>query len=60
MKPFFKLPASLQLSEASVYGTGKGWYVLDFLVSNLYTTLISLINEEVGVNMEGVQKWPNH
>ena len=32
----------------------------DFLIDNNQITLISLINVEVGINVEGVQKFPNH
>ena len=34
--------------------------LVDFIFLTVVITLISLINVEVGINVEGVQKLPNH
>ena len=35
-------------------------YLINYLLIFIRITLISLMNVEVGINVEGVQKLPNH
>ena len=46
-----------RLAIASQIGLNKRQYICSMYC---LTTLISLINVEVGINVEGVQKLPNH